>query len=138
MEKEISLSLQIGVTLMVLSAVISLVAFTIHLGNDFKTETYQTGSRILTDLDEGYLPDMVGDDNNIPMATAYNLMRTYGRRITSLDCRVPECNHVGEPQNLVYDTPCLINHSGGLSGRVNLEVSNPYEGEYHIIVHPIN
>ena len=139
MEKEVSLSLQIGVTLLVLSIVISLVAFTVHIGNDMKADAYESGNRMLVEIDEGYLQDMVGQENYIPSATAYNLMRTFSRHIPHVECEVPECTYTGaEPQNLVYETPCLIHHRGGLTGKVSLEVTNPDNGIYHIIIHPDN
>lgn len=132
MEKEISLGMQLGVVLIVISAVLFIVVYTVYLGNEVKADAFEVGHRMLIEVDEGYLSDMVGQDNHIPMATAYNLMRTYSRRIGNVSCQICGKNN----QNMVYEKPCLINHRGGLSGKVYLEVSKPYESEYHIVIKP--
>jgi hypothetical protein len=130
LEREVSSTVRIGAVLLAISALLSIVMFTVYLGRDIATDSIDTTNRMVSDVEHGVLEDMVGLRNEMPMSAAYSLLRTHGNFIP-----VVECDICGQTTNLIEDTPCLIKHSDGLSGKVFLEVESPFTGEYNITIH---
>ena len=73
------------------------------------------------------LDDLVGLDNEMPTAAAYNLLERYGNMIV-LDCNICGVSN----QNLSIDSSCLLTH---LNGTVYLQVEKVSEESYKVIVH---
>ena len=130
MEREVSSTVRMGAVLLAVSALLSIVMFTVYLGRDIGRDSIDTTNRIVSEVENGTLEDMIGLRNEMPMATAYGILRTYGDFIPYV-----ECDFYGQITNLVEDSPCLIKHPDGISGKVYLEVTSPYKGEYNIVIH---
>jgi len=131
-EKEVSYAIEIGVTLAILSVVLTIVFLTLSIGNDVKIGAYEEGARIVTDLHEGNLASLVGYENKMPTAAAYSLLRANSRVIPELVCYSDR--HTGSKlvSDLTVSTPCLLNH---MTDRVNLEVELINESWYKVTVH---
>lgn len=129
MEKEVSHAIEIGVSLIAVSAVIAIIWFTVFLGQDLKISAVNESSRIVTDLQEGVISDMVGQQNDIPTATAYGIVRSYGSIIPSSTCKI-----CGKVTDLTKDTPCLLNH---MHGELSVEV-NAVNSWYEITIHKLD
>lgn len=126
MEKEVSHSVEIAVTLVILSVVISFVFYTVVVGNMVKEDGYDFAHRLQVNTSETFLADMVGKDNIMPTATAYNILKTYGAIIPQY-----RCNISNENLDLTKDQVCLVTH---LTGKVSLDVVKLAEGSYSVTV----
>ena len=133
MEKEVSMAMQISVSLIAISALLSIVLFTVYLGQEVKVEAFDVANRMVIDSEVGLLEDLVGQENEMPMATAYSILRTYSRVIAKVTCH--DSHHgagVSKVTDLTEGSPCLLEH---MRGRVSLEVKKIEEGWYEVIVH---
>lgn len=69
MEREVSSAVQLSVMIIAVSVLISLVMYTIILGNEFKTSVYEGGSTLVTELNSSGLRSLA-DRNGQLMAKA--------------------------------------------------------------------
>ncbi len=135
MEKEVSYALEIGVTLAVLSVLITIVFLTVNIGHDVRADAYEEGVRIASDLEDGNLFSLIGRENNMPTAAAYSLLRANSRIIPELVCYSSKHSGSKLVSNLTEDSPCLVNH---MQGRVSLEVEMVNDSWYKVTVHKEN
>lgn len=127
MERELSSTMAITVSLIAVTALLSIVFLTLSIGG-----TVQEGaSRSLTDvshnLSMGYIEDLYLGvvDREMPMATAYNILRTYEDVILESAC------YNGEVTNLLTQGPCT---GSNIRGKVQLELFK-VNGGYVAFVH---
>jgi hypothetical protein len=133
LEHEVSISVELGVCLGALVSVIALILFTVSIGNNMKADAFDEVVSINKQVEESTLSYLVGLDNEIPSAAAYNILKTYANVIERVDCHIAGCN---EATLGVGSEPCIANH---LSGKLNLEVrKNSYTGYYVINVHTLD
>lgn len=135
LEKEVSYALEIGVTLAVLSVLLTIVFLTVSIGNEVKIEAYDNGTRIVGVLEEGNISSLIGTENEMPTAAAYSLLRANGKVVHELICY--DKKHTGSKlvTDLTTSSPCLINH---MTGRVSLEVEYVNDSWYRVTVHNEN
>lgn len=83
MEKEVSESISMGVALMALAALLSIVFFTVYLGNGIKAGAGNQLSDVKNEISIDYVTALASGevDNDMPTATAYNIFRTYDKVI---------------------------------------------------------
>ncbi len=132
MHKELSLTVEIGMALFGVSLVIFFAMFVTAIGNDVKTNSYDTANSILSEVEMGLLEDMVGQQNEMPAATAYSLIRTYGRFIPVITCHMGHASGVVKVTDGGVDTPCIKEH---MTGKVYLEVTEPTVGVFNVEIH---
>lgn len=128
-----SYALEIGVTLAVLSVLITIVFLTVNIGHGVRADSYEEAVRISSDLEDGNLFSLIGKENNMPTAAAYSLLRANGRLIPEFVCNITDkCK---DSKDLTQDSICLRNH---MRGRVSLEVEMVNDSWYKVTVHKEN
>jgi hypothetical protein len=129
MEREVSESLSIGVTLAAIATLLSVVMFTVYVGNTIKATGGSSLSGISNEISFNYIDSLArGEmDNEMPTATAYNIFKTYDKAIIeSADW------YTGEITNLMEGDSSLRSH---LNGRVQLELLRVDNGAFIALVH---
>ena len=128
MDREVSLTVEISVALVAICAVISIIWFTVYLGNDVANQSSETASDIVATMESTVLEELVGEDEVImPSAAIYNVLKTYGNAVPELYCEI--CG--GDAVDLTTSNPCVIKH---LSGKVHVLVLHRTYGGYRVIV----
>lgn len=85
MEREVGDSLQIGITLIILAALISIIWVTVSIGNGLKVSNYDKATSITTSINSSQLNSIKYNDSIIaPKISAYNLVSQESAMITSL------------------------------------------------------
>lgn len=134
MDREVSLTVEISVALVAICAVISIIWFTVYLGNDVANQASETGSDIVATMESSVLEELSGEDEIImPSAAVYNVLKTYGNAIPEFYCI--HCganpNNVNTSVDLTVKNPCIIEH---LSGKVHVLVKDRVYGGYKVII----
>lgn len=129
MDKEVSSAVEIGVTLIVLSLVISLVWYTVFLGKGVENDAVTFGVQITSSMQEGVVEDMVGLENDMTTASFYGIARAYGRYLPKVDCKI-----CGKVTDLTKETPCMLSH---MHGKVSVDVKY-VDSWYEVVVHKEN
>lgn len=128
MEREVSLTVEISVALVAICAVISIIWFTVYLGNDVANQSSETASEIVATMESTVLEELSGEGDIImPSASIYNVLRTYSNAIPEFHCKI--CG--GAPLNLTTDNPCIITH---LEGKVHVLVQDRAYGGYKVTI----
>ena len=128
MEKEVSSIVDLMVGLIAVSAVLGIVTFTVLIGRDVMSDVISTASSIDSMVSMGFIEDLAkGEvDNEMPTATAFNVLTTYDNAIGVTGCGV-----CGEERELITQRTCLSDH---MSNRVQLEVLGS-DGKYISLIH---
>lgn len=123
MEREVGITVSLAVQLVALSAFLSLVFFVVFQGETIKNNTANVASEMNTEVQTGFLNQLVDHrvDPLMPTATAYNILLSYDNVITKSACAVAWDNGVAvDPIHvLMTDGSCLINH---MQGEVSMEL----------------
>lgn len=126
------MAVEIGASLMALAALISIIWFTIYLGNDMADNVTIEASELTNEITVGELEGLCNEENIMPAASVYGLVRMYNTYVPEFVCMFCD-NDVNLVQDISSNTaPCILNH---LSGKVNLEVERTEYGWYKFIVH---
>ena len=135
MEREVSIVVEIGVGLIALAALISIIWFTIYLGNDLADDVAIEASELTSDVTVGELEELCNEENIMPAASVYGLIRMYNAYVPEFICMYCD-NDINAIQDISGNTaPCILNH---LSGKVNLQVERTDYGWYRFIVHYVD
>ena len=86
MEREISVAVEIGVTLIALSVVISIIWFTVYLGNTMANDVTIEASDIVASNEVGSLEELCDTNTVMPTSAVYSLLRTYSSNIPEYRC----------------------------------------------------
>lgn len=140
MEKEVSHAVEIGVTLVIMAAVIGIIFFTVFMGDSVKNDAFTFAVDTKTTVESAAIEDLYkAEQTDMPTATAYNILRRYSNSISAFYCTY--CVSKGEAlhdeiTNLsISDNNCLARH---LQGKVKLCVYRNGEGQYCVFVHDVN
>lgn len=116
MDREVSSSVHLGVSLAALAGLLGIVFFTVFMGNQVKEDAGRSLSDIRDQATVNYIRDIASGatDNEMPTASAYNILKTYSDVIQEV-----ACGHDGAVSNLMTEEPCL---GDNLTGRVQLEL----------------
>lgn len=141
MEKEVSHTIEIAVTLIVMSIVIGIILFTVTIGGGLRAESHEFATETKSTVEYAGLEELVSAEETVmPASTAYSLIRRYSNSISEYYCF--RCNQVnyftgyeGYTNLHTTDNICLATH---LKGKVSLKVSKNGEGQYCVYVHSIN
>lgn len=129
MEREVSIVVEISIVLVAISALLSIIFFTVYVGNDIKADATSSISDIKNEISVNYVKGLANGeiDNEMPSATAYNILTTYS------DVIVESANgYDGEIRNLMTEDSDLKNK---LTGRVQLELIEITDGAYVVFIH---
>lgn len=128
MEREVSLTVEISVALVAICAVISIIWFTVYLGNDVANQSSETASEIVATMESTVLEELSGKNEVImPSAAIYNVLRTYSNAVPEFVCEI--CGE--DPVDLSLKNPCIITH---LTGKVHVLVKDRIYGGYKVII----
>lgn len=128
MDREISVALHLGVSLIALSVTISIVWFTVFFGKEVAQDVSVESSGIVGTATVGMLEELIGHDDIImPAAAAYSIVRSYGLYIECFDCDI--CNNNGQ-KPYEKDT-CLQKH---LRDKISLRAEKTDTGGYKLSV----
>lgn len=130
MDREVSALVSIGTMLMLTSAVIGIIYYTVHIGMGVKADVYENTSGVVIKMGRGQLQGMVGQENHIPSAAAYRVLREYGGYIPYMLYKGGK-NGEDVEQDLTVETPIVINK---MRGKVGVEVVEE-EDWYRVIIH---
>lgn len=133
MEREISITIEIAVTLIALSALLGIVFFTVFMGKDMSNSVSLEASDMITVAEEGGIEELTSQNTILPAAAAYSLIRTKNSVIGDYNCNI---GHT--VRNVVLsggESPCILKH---LTGKVSLEMDLLDTGWYKVTVHYVN
>lgn len=128
MEKEVAEGANVTIALVSIAALIGIIVFTVYIGGVIREDS----GEVLTDIRDEMSVDFIyrlsagGVDNEMPAATAYNILKTYDKIITEV-----ACGFDGEVSHIMTEDPCVGNR---LTGRVQLEVIE-VDGAYLAFIH---
>lgn len=128
MEREVSYSVTIGVTLIGIAALLNIIWFTVVLGKEIQSGSGEKISEINQGITKGYVDDLAryGSGVAIPAAAAHKIFRTYESEIIETACGTN-----GKVTHLQTEGSCL---GDDLSGKVQLELV-AVDGGYIAFVH---
>lgn len=129
MEREVSATAGITITLVALSVLLSLVLYSVSIGFDMKNRAADGLMDIRNSLSAHYIRSlMIGEtDNDMPAATAYNILRKYDDSILEVADLI-----TGEIDVPMVEEPGIHSY---LTGRVQLEIIEVTGGSYIAIIH---
>lgn len=129
MEREVSAATGITITLVVLSVLLSMIFYTVSFGYDMKNRAAVGIADIRGSLSSNYIRSlMIGEtDNDMPAATAYNILRKYDDSILEVADLI-----TGEIDVPMIEEPSIHTY---LTGRVQLEIIEVNGGSYIAIIH---
>lgn len=128
MEREVSHSVELSVGLVALAALLSIIMFTVTIGNIVKAKSGDGLTDVRDSMSVEYVKGLVSGeiDNEMPTATAYNILNKFRGVIveeaTGYDSKV---------RNLQIEDSILKDN---LKGRVQLEIKETTQGTYVAIV----
>lgn len=134
MEREISSTLEIAVTMIALSVLIFIIWFTVFLGKDVANNASHTASDLVATSEAGQLQEMTNYNNIMPASAAYSILRTNVDIIGDYNCYL----HGTPVENMELNnnvSPCILKH---LTGKVSMGVEYVETGWYRIEIHHMN
>lgn len=129
MEREVSSAITLAVTLAAIGLLLSIVWFTVYIGTDMKNLGAGALNSVQDNMSNGYIESLASGevDNDMPAATAYNLLKTYDKVI------IESANMMtGKVTNLMTGDSDL---RSDLSGRVQLELHKTDSGAFVVLIH---
>lgn len=129
MDEGLNKSLWLAISVVAAAALISIIIFTVSIGNQVKYESMSLFGSIHNAIADGYIKDIaLGElDMEMPAATAYSILTTYSGTITtSVNART------GRIVDLQVSPTDLMD---GLGGRVQLEFGKVINGNFYVIIH---
>lgn len=132
MDREISYMTALAIALVGTGAIISLIWVTLFIGKDMQSSSTEGIVNVSNDMSINYIRSLSSGetDNEMPTATAYNIMRTYGDIITEA-----ACGSNGGVTNLMAEAPCLESE---LKGRTSLQLMELPTGEFVALAHVVD
>ena len=127
MEREVSAAILIAVALVLMSALIGLVMYTVVIGNEVRADAFESAVNLQESISSGYYDDMVGKNNIIPASAAYSLLLKGENIVTKVTNKIT--GEVDEPGSIGNS---ILAH---LRGKVSLEVTRTDSELYEITVH---
>jgi hypothetical protein len=132
-EREVSITIEIAVALIAVSALLAIVFFTVFMGNDMSNSVSLEASNLITVAEAGSIDELVGNNNIMPASGAYSLIRSRSGLIADYNCNI---GHTVSKSNLsMGDSPCILKH---LTGKISLQVDFLDTGWYKLTVHYMN
>lgn len=131
MERELSISVELVVTILAITVVISILMFTVIVGNEVKEDSSEALSDVRDSISIEYVEDLDKGrvDSNMPAATAYNILSMYssviGYEASGFDNKV---------RDLKSEDSVLKNN---LKGRVQLDIVDTPTG-YVAFIQPLD
>ena len=137
MHKEISMAVDLGVSMIALAAIIGIIWFSVIMGKDVATSASMEASEILYASQVATLEDLYQNgETEMPIAAAYNILRTYGSYIPRFYCY--KCKSSSEidknAQDLTKRIPCVLNHLD--CGRIFFYIDKDDSGLYYVCIRP--
>lgn len=128
MEKEVSSMVDLMTGIIAVSLVLGIVFVTLMIGQGITNDVVNTTTTITRGLNTGFLEDLAkGEiDNELPTATAFNILTTYDVSIGHTGCGI-----CGEEREVLAERTCLGDH---MSGKVSLETLGS-DGRYVVLIH---
>lgn len=121
--------LQLAATLLLVSVVLSIVMFTVWLGQDIRANFIESTTDTHNLISTGQLRYLAGRDNVVmPKATAYAILTQDSKGIKSLTID-------GTPSTSEFPSEELTKN---LTGRVTMEVTEADHGYYDVVITRIN
>jgi len=147
MEREVAQSVYIGVTMMALAIVISLVMFTVYIGNDVKKDAIDKAVAIGSCVSVAQLSSLNGRAEIMPKASAYVIIAKEYRGIKKFIYDGIEylVNSKGYWTEDGYDYaddmyPYIIDiiDKQGIEGKAEMIVSKLAEGKFNVILNSVD
>lgn len=153
MDREVSSAVQLGVTLMVLSALISLIMYTVYIGNTLKADVVDNTISIQTSVETGQLNSLSNGESVImPTASIYYILtKEYSGVSEVLYPYVSATNYKrykvnskgywtlnGAGTSGKYLFPADILEDAGLAGKVKVTVDRLGGGMYSVHISNIS
>ena len=133
MEREISITVEIAVALIAVSALLGIVFFTVFMGNDISNSVSMEASNLITIAEAGSLDELVGNNSIMPASAAYSLLRSRGSLIADYNCHIGhDVLNINLSDN---ESPCILKH---LTGKISLETEFLNTGWYKVTLHYMN
>lgn len=166
MEREVSMTTEITVTIMSVAALLGIVAFLVLIGKGIQSDASEKMVDINDNVGYDYVVSLAknGTDNEMPAVTAYNILTKYGDYITwsanltvdSLEaqnthaCKTARAEGYSDADYLCSGIRNLQIHGSDIAdsmkGRVQLELipveykntdgTKTHNGTYFAIIHP--
>lgn len=139
MEKEVSSMTSLSVTLCIIAALLGIVVFTVIQGNYLKAEAYSKMVDVNNQVLSGSLSELRDCDNEMAVASAYNLINASDSSIGEVICNLEHdsslsgnyTRNLSEARENNYEKKfCLRYH---LRGRCKLAVTYDYGKSYYIV-----
>ncbi len=127
MDREISTATNIAVAVIAMAALLSIVMFTVYVGNQVKNDAIEQAVAIQESISSGVFESLLYKDSEMPTAAAYGLLQIGIDVLTESNCKV--CGKTLGPGKV---GSCLQSH---LTGRVSLEVIKVSDGQYKVVIH---
>lgn len=128
MEREVSAAVWLGLALVGVSALLSIIWFTVVMGKEIQEGASGALVSINEDVSVGFIEDLAKGriDPEMPTATAYKIFKTYEDVIIET-----ACGSNGELTNVLTEGPCM---GDDISGKVQLQLVK-IDGGYVAFVH---
>lgn len=127
MEREISISVTIGVSLIAMAALLWIVIFTVQIGNEVKNSAIESGVDLQAALKTGQIESMSVENIVLPAAAAYQFLEINYRVIDSSVCMI-----CGKTYGAGQAGRCFLDH---LTGKVSLQIIKLGSEKYQVIIH---
>lgn len=124
MDKEVALSVQIAAAMILMSALIGIVIYTVQIGNEVKGASMEQAAQLEASLKTYSIDQLIYTNTVLPAAAAHAFIEKNYNIITEYECNI--CGSI---------TPCLLRH---LTGKVSMQVSKIVDSQYRITIHKEN
>lgn len=132
MEREVSSMSHLAVAMVSVSLVLSLVWFTIFLGDSIRADAYAKAVDIQEGITSGNLQTLTYTPSDMPAAAAYSIIESNFNNIQSSKCMI--CNSA--ECSFENSASCLRTH---IKGRVILEVTKDNASSlFNVVIHKEN
>lgn len=85
MEREVSDSIKISITLLLMAALISIVWFTVRIGNNIKNDTFESSSNLAANMESSQLNSIKYKEGLVvPKVSVYNLINQESSVVTKV------------------------------------------------------
>jgi len=132
MEREVSAATMIGVTLCALGVLLSIIFFTVSIGNEIKSSAYNKAVDIQVRTESGTLRDLRGVDTELSMAAVFGIIQNCDNYIGDIDAS--RIDPSGSAKNKEESIKFIRNN---ISGRVRLAVKYNFDGSYLLELHEV-
>lgn len=143
MEREVSIAVELGVALISVAALIGIVWFTVFMGKGMANNVSVEASDALYRSQVATLESIMekGEEEEMPIAAAYSMLRTYSSYIPEFICNNPKCiadREKIDKESLTLsegDSICVLQHLD--IGMVRIKIEESIKGGYKVTLTPI-